>query len=169
MLFVLLWNMSDCFQNFLDKMAVANTEATEPSIPTGLAEVITSTVIGRHYDMVNRHGISMSQMTWICFVCRKHFSVLSSLRTCHRICVKSYTIGSTCRTVTAYPFRASCFAIVSFLCCVLWIIVCPLSTFIWPLYCLSFFYLRILLTHQIFLNKLFHKNNSKQIFWLRFL
>jgi len=37
--------------------AVANTEATEPSIPIGLVEVITSTVIGRHYDMVNGNGI----------------------------------------------------------------------------------------------------------------
>ena len=40
---------------------------------------------GRHHDMVDRYGISVSQMSTICSTCRKHFPVLSSFMTCHRI------------------------------------------------------------------------------------
>jgi hypothetical protein len=41
----------------------ANKEATEPRVPSGYVEVIMSKFYGRHHDLVNRWGISVSQMT----------------------------------------------------------------------------------------------------------
>jgi hypothetical protein len=37
-------------------------EATEPRVPFGKAEVIISKFNGRHHDLVDRYGISVSQM-----------------------------------------------------------------------------------------------------------
>ena len=36
---------------------------------------------GRHHDLVDRYGISVSQMTTMCSTCRKYFPVLSSFTT----------------------------------------------------------------------------------------
>ena len=44
-------------------MVVANKEATEPRVPFGKVEVITSNILRRHHDLVDRYGISVSQMT----------------------------------------------------------------------------------------------------------
>ena len=44
------------------------------------------TFYGRHYDLVDRYGISVSQMTTICSNCRKHFPILCSFMTYHRVC-----------------------------------------------------------------------------------
>jgi hypothetical protein len=41
---------------------------------------------GRHHDLVDRYGIYVSQMTTICFTCRKTFPVLSSFIIYHRVC-----------------------------------------------------------------------------------
>ena len=43
--------------------------------------------------------------TWarICSVCRNHNQVLSSFMTCHWVCIKSRTTGTTSGTGTAYP------------------------------------------------------------------
>jgi hypothetical protein len=38
-------------------------EAIEPRVPFGKVEVITSKIYGRHHDLVDRYGISVSQMT----------------------------------------------------------------------------------------------------------
>jgi hypothetical protein len=44
-------------------MVAANKEATEPRVPFGKVEVKTSKFYGRHHDLVDRYGISVSQMT----------------------------------------------------------------------------------------------------------
>ena len=41
----------------------ANKEATEPRVPNGLVEVITSKFYGCHHDLVNCYGTAVSQMT----------------------------------------------------------------------------------------------------------
>ena len=41
----------------------ANKEGTEPRVPFGKVEIITSKVYGRHHDLVDHYGISVSQMT----------------------------------------------------------------------------------------------------------
>ena len=41
---------------------------------------------GRHHNLIDCYGISVSQMTTICSTCRKHFPVLSSFMTYHRVC-----------------------------------------------------------------------------------
>ena len=41
---------------------------------------------GRHHELVDRYGISVSQMTTICSTCSKHFPVFSSFTTYHRVC-----------------------------------------------------------------------------------
>ena len=72
---------------------------------------------------------------------KKVYGILKRLRS-----IKSET-GATSGAGTAYPFGAfeftsgvqwgSCYTIFSFLCCILQIVVCPLSFFFWPLCCLS--------------------------------
>ena len=47
---------------------------------------LKSLFYGRHHDLVDCYGISVSQMTRICFTCRKHFPVLSSFTTYYRVC-----------------------------------------------------------------------------------
>ena len=75
-----------------------------------------------------------------CSTCRKHFPVLSSLMTYHRVCNQRNTTGATSETGTAYPSRAPTFtrgfqwgspySICSFLCSVLQIAVCPFVLFL---------------------------------------
>jgi len=58
---------------------------------------------GRHHDLANRYGASVSQMTMdVCSICRKHFSVLSSFMTYHRVCNYSNTMSATSGAGTAY-------------------------------------------------------------------
>jgi hypothetical protein len=56
-----------------------------------------------HHDLVNRYGVSVSQMTQICSVCRNYNPVLSSFMTYHRDCNKSNTTRATCGAWTADP------------------------------------------------------------------
>ena len=58
---------------------------------------------GRHHDLVDRYGISVSQMTMDMFHCRKLFSDLSSFMIYHRVCNKINTTGVTSGAGTAYP------------------------------------------------------------------
>jgi hypothetical protein len=37
-------------------------DATEPRVLIAKLEVIISKVVGRHHDLVNRYGVSVSQM-----------------------------------------------------------------------------------------------------------
>ena len=62
---------------------------------------------GHHLDLVDRYGISVSQMTiWICSTCRKHFAVLSSGMIYHRVCNSINTTGARSGLGNAYPFGA---------------------------------------------------------------
>ena len=92
-------------------------------------------------------------MTTYMFVCHNHNPVLSSFMTYYRVCSKS----STCGAGNAYPLaaleftpcfqRGSCCSIFSLMCSVFYIIVCLFLFF--PLYCLSFFDLRLLTTSLV--------------------
>ena len=48
--------------DFYELGLLLTRKATEPRIPSGKVEVITS-IYGRHYDLINHYGISMSHMT----------------------------------------------------------------------------------------------------------
>ena len=92
----------------------------------------------------------------ICSTCRKHFPVLSSFMTHHRICYYINTTGATSGAGTAYPSGApeftpdilwgSCYSIFSFICMFCRSLFILLFFFFWPLCCLFFFDIRILIT-----------------------
>ena len=107
-------------------------EATEPSVPILLVKFKSSLrkCYDRQDDLVDRYGISVSQM--ICLIHRKHFSVLSSFMTYHRVCNQ---INTTVPIGTTNPSEAlgcttgfqcgSCYLIFGFMCSVLQIVICP--------------------------------------------
>jgi hypothetical protein len=75
-------------------------------------EVITSKVYGRHPDLDNRHGVSMSQMTTDmsnCCCSRNQKPVLSLFMTYYPVCNKSNSKGDACGSGTVYPSRALAF------------------------------------------------------------
>ena len=65
------------------------------------------------------------KLPWICSTCRKHFPVLSSIMTYHRVCNQINTTGATSGAGADYPSGAhefssgfswgSCFSIFSFI------------------------------------------------------
>ena len=111
---------------------------------------------GHHHDLVNRCGISMSQMTTDMFHSSGAlFTVLSSFMAYHCLCNMTVVISGT---GTAYPSGAHeftpglqwglCCSIFSFLCMFCRSLFVLLSFFSWPLCCFSFFSVRILITLQ---------------------
>ena len=60
----------------------------------------------RHHDLVDRYGISVTQMTKICSTCCKHFPALSSFMIYHRFCIQINTTGATSGAGTA-SFRST--------------------------------------------------------------
>jgi hypothetical protein len=54
-------------------------------------------------NLVDRYGISMSQITTDIFHCRKHFPVLSSSMAYYQVCNYINTTGATSGAGTAYP------------------------------------------------------------------
>ena len=72
-------------------------------------------------DFNDHYGMSVSQMT----TCHKHFPVISSCMTCHRVCNQINTTGATSGAGTVYPSGAhaftpgfqwgSCYSIFSFM------------------------------------------------------
>ena len=99
---------------------------------------------------------------WICSVSRNHNSVLSPFMTYHGVCNYGNTMGATCRAGAAFPsgtpeftpgFHWGLFCpIISFLYSVCRSLFAVLSFFILPLYYLSFFDLRFLITPLVSLN-----------------
>ena len=84
-------------------MVADNKEACEPKVPSGYVDVTTSKVLqssplrkvySHHPDLVNRCGISVSQMT-TCSVCGYRNPIISSY--------KSNPTGAACGGETAYP------------------------------------------------------------------
>ena len=111
---------------------------------------------GRHHDdLVERYGISVKILPRICSTCRKHFPVLSSFMTYHRVCNYINTTGATSGAGTTYPSghpsSPSVFIGVgvtqSLVLCVCFVDRRCLSfcTFFWALCCLFFFDIRILI------------------------
>ena len=107
----------------------------------------------RHYDLVDRCGISVSQMTTDMF----HLSVFSSFMTYHRVCNQINTTGATSGTGTnnffpehlsSPPFFCGVRVTRSLVVCVCFVDRClSVCSFIfWPLCCQCFFDLRILIT-----------------------
>jgi len=64
---------------------------------------------GCHHDLVNSHGLSVSQMNK-CSICRNHNPALSSFMTYHGVCNKNNTLGVTCGAGTAHLSRTAEFA-----------------------------------------------------------
>ena len=62
-----LWLIYILDHRNIDKRVAANREATEPRFPFGKVEVITSKMLRRHHDLVNRNGMSVSRMTTYIF------------------------------------------------------------------------------------------------------
>ena len=97
--------------------------------------------------------------------CRKHFPVLSSFMTYHRVCDWINTTGATGGTRTAYPSGAPeftpCFSGVrvtrSLVLYVCFVDRCLsfLYSFFWQLCCLFFFDIRILITPLVSPNSLY--------------
>ena len=57
-------------------------------------------------DLVDRYGISVTQMTTDMFTCRKHFPFLSLFMTYYRVCNWNNTTDATSGAGTTYPFGA---------------------------------------------------------------
>ena len=104
---------------------------------------------GHHHDL--------TVMKYLCHkrppifaTCGKHFPVLSSFMTYHKVCNQINTTGATGGAGTAYPSRApeftpgfqlgSCYSIFSFMCMFCRSLFVLLSFLFWPLCCLSFFW-----------------------------
>ena len=91
---------------------------------------------GHHNDWVNRYGISVSQMTTLCSICRNHNTALSAIITFYRIYDISYSTGVTSGAWTAYTSISHC--------CLPAFCGCPFFSFLWnALYC---FHLVIILS-----------------------
>ena len=121
--------------------------------------MLTRMLLNQGFLLVDRYGISVSQMTTICSTCRKHFPVLSSFTTYHRICNQIKTTGATSGAGTAYPSGApeftpgfqwgSCYSIFSFIgmfCRSLFVL---LYFFFWPMCFLFYFDIRFLIVSLV--------------------
>ena len=89
------------------------------------------------------------------YIPRKHFPILSSFTTYYRVCNQINTTGAISGAVTAYPSGApgftpgfqwgSCYSIFSFICMFCRSLFVLLYCFFWPLCCMFFFDIRILI------------------------
>ena len=104
----------------------------------------------QHYE--TKH-VGLVQIGHQCHL--KHFPVLSSFITYHRVCNQINTTGVTCGAGTAYPSGApefipgfqwgSCYSIFCFICIFCRQLFVLLHFFFWPLCFLFFFDIRILM------------------------
>ena len=69
------------YQDFLDRGLLLTRKLLNQGFLSVKLKSSLRKSYGRHHDLVDRYGISVSQMTWICSTCRKHFPVLSSFMT----------------------------------------------------------------------------------------
>ena len=61
---------------------------------------------GRHHDLVNSYGVSVSHMTMDMFPVSQSQSDPFLFMACHRVCNKSNPPGATCGAGTVYPSGA---------------------------------------------------------------
>jgi hypothetical protein len=110
-------------------------------------------------------------MTTICSTCRKHFPVLTSFTTYYRVLNQINTTGATSGAGTAYPSgapeftagfqRGSCYSIFSFICMFCRSLFVLLCFFFWPLCCLFFFDIRILIAPSVSSNSSYGINKCR--------
>ena len=94
---------------------------------------------GRHHDLLDRYGISVSEITTICSTCRNYFPVLSSFMTCHWAC------NCMEQELFILPEHLSSPPVFSFMCMFCRSLFFLLYFFFWPLCCLFFFDIRIMI------------------------
>jgi hypothetical protein len=90
---------------------------------------------------------------WICSTCRKHFPVLSSFMTYHRVCNYINTTGAASGAGTAYPSGApectpglewdSCYSIFSFICMFCRSLFVLFYFFFWPMWVPPRYFVRV--------------------------
>ena len=112
------------------------------------------TFYGFHHYLAGRYRIYVHKWPRIFSTCHKHFLILSSFMTYHRVYNYVNTTGTTSGAGTAFPSGApgftpvlwcSCYSIFSFVCMFYRSLFVLLYFFFWPLCCL-FFDLRIVIT-----------------------
>ena len=72
------------YQDFLDRGLLLTRKLLNQGFLLVKLKSSLPKFYGRHHDLVDRYGISVSQM--ICSTCREHFPVLSSFTTYYRVC-----------------------------------------------------------------------------------
>jgi hypothetical protein len=84
----LIWYPTACrsYQYFLDRGLLLTRKLPNQGFLLVKLKSSLQKFYGRHHNLVDCYGISVSQMTTICSTCRKHFPVLSSFMTYHRVC-----------------------------------------------------------------------------------
>ena len=86
-------------QDFIDRGLLLTRKLLNQEFILVKLKSSIQTFYGRHYDFVERYGISVSQMITICSTLRKHFPVIPS-------CMTYHTTSATSGAGTAYPSRA---------------------------------------------------------------
>ena len=121
-------------------------------------DIILNTIHNKMYMLLDFGSVA------ICSTCRKHFPVLYSFMTYHRVYNQINTTGANSGAVTAYPsgppeftpgFQwGSCYLIFSLMCMFCRSLFVLLYLFFWSLCCLFFFDIRILITSLWYLQTL---------------
>ena len=102
------------YQDFLDRVLLLTRKLLNQGFLLVRLKSSLGKFYGRHHDLVDRYGISVSQMTTDMF----HFPVLSSFMTSHRICNQINTMGVTSGApeFTSGFQWGLCYSIFSFIC-----------------------------------------------------
>ena len=74
------------YQDFLDRELLLTRKLLNQGFLLVKLKSSLRTFYDCHHDLVDRYGISVSQMTTICSTCREHFPILSLFMTYHRVC-----------------------------------------------------------------------------------
>ena len=114
------------YQDFLDRGLLITRKLLNQGFLLVKLKSSLRKFFGRHHDLVDRNGISVSQMTTDCSTCRKHFPILSSLTTYYRVCNQINTTGAISGEGTTYHTGAPefthgfqwgpCYSIFGFIC-----------------------------------------------------
>ena len=119
-------------------------------------EIVSTIIVLNKRHMTN--FIFLFTVYFVCSTCRKHFRVLFSFISYHRVCNQINTTSATTGAGLAHPSEAheftpgfywgSCYSIFSFICMFFRSLFVLLYFFFWPLCCL-FFDIRILIVPLI--------------------
>ena len=153
-------------------MVAANRKATEPRVPSGKVQVITSNVLRSPPWLLIVREYLCHKWARMCFVCRNHNPVLSSFTTYHWVCNRvTRWVAHVEQKLLTLPERPSSPSVFNgvgiarlLVFCVWYFVDHCLSFFFWAFYCLSFFDLRLLITALVFSNFSYipeHRNNNR--------